>query len=541
MIKNTRVLLIILFSLLLVFSCKKPDDTLLTGDIKLTELSDKTNYEAPLVLENDVNVEVFINNNAIIFDRGIYELSDAGFYTMKIGGRKAISFVLLDPERGETEWGLKKWVPKPVVVTQNFNGKVNIVYPKQYVTGVPVPVLLKIDDYEMRQMLNLEATTDKGNSFFIKNGTGTTLLNIETSQSAVFTIAGKNYSIDLAPATSRFDLEQNILELVEVPANSLVELKDDLTIQQGGGIVFNEGVVLIIAKGVNIYNEGLVTFAGRENNPIMVSSNNSKSLFGGFISEGENASINASYTFFSSFAHHSGAGYQYGHAKHQALFKASHTKLYFTNCVFTDSPGQVFYPENCVLQIDSCIVQRVKTGGQVNLSQLSITGSYFSDFPDDSQTFQDNDNDALYINASDANIDDSYFMYAKDDGIDSGGGEGGTINIRNCIIEACFHEGFAFSSTEPAVKHHRIYNTIVRNCQQGIELGFSSSKHDVVVENCTFANNYIGVRYGDNYDWSISGSITLSNPIFENNYCDTWNMVRQIWAPKPDNMTVNYN
>lgn len=541
MIKNTRILLIILFSLFLVFSCKKPDDKLLRGDIKLTELNDKTNYQAPLVLENDVNGEVLINNNAIVFDRGIYELSDAGFYTMKIGSRKAISFVLLNPERGETEWGLKKWVPAPVIVNQNFNGKVNIVHPRQYVSGLPLPVLLKIDNYEMHQMLNLEVTTEKGNSFLIKNGTGTTLHNIETLQSAVFTVAGKDYSIDLVPVTSHFDLETNISNMVEVPANSLVELKADLIIEPGGGIVFNEGVVLIIAEGVNIYNEGPVVFAGTEGSPIMVSSNNAKSLFGGFVSEGANANISATYTFFSAFAHHSGTGYQYGHAKHQALFNATNTNLYFSNCVFTDSPGQVFYPENCVLQIDSCIVQRVKTSGQVNQSQLSIKGSYFSDFPDDSQTFLDNDNDALYINASDANIDDSYFMYAKDDGIDSGGGEGGTIIIRNCLVEACFHEGFAFSSTEPAVKHHRIYNTVVRNCQQALELGFSSSNHKVLAENCTFANNYIGVRYGDNYDWGIYGSITLINPIFENNYSNTWNMVRQIWEPKPDNMAIIHN
>ena len=541
MIQNKLIFQIILLLMLLAFSCNKPDDNLLSGDIKLSKLNDKTNYEAPLVLENDVNGEVLINNNEIVFDRGIYELSDAGFYTLKISGRKEISFVLLDPERGEAEWGLKKWVPAPTLLSTNFDGEINILHPRLYVPGISVPFLMQINNYEMHQMINLEATIKNGKSVLIKNGIGTALHNTETSERVVFTIAGKDYSIDLLPATSRFDLEQNISELVEVPANSLVELKADLTIEPGGGIVFNEGVVLIIAKGVNIYNQGPITFVGSANNPIMVSSNKTESLFGGFVSEGENASINASYTFFSSFAHHSGTGYQYGHAKHQALFKASHTSLHFSNCVFTDSPGQVFYPENCSLQIDSCVVQRVKTSGQINLSQLSITGSYFSDFPDDSQTYRDNDNDALYINASDANIDNSYFMNAKDDGIDSGGGEGGTIIIRNCLVEACFHEGFAFSSTEPAVKHHRIYNTTVRNCQQGLELGFSSSKHDVVAENCTFANNYIGVRYGDNYDWGISGSITLSNAIFENNYSDTWNMVRQIWAPKPENMTVNHN
>ena len=42
---------------------------------------------------------------------------------------------------------------------------------------------------------------------------------------------------------------------------------------------------------------------------------------------------------------------------------------------------------------------------------------------------------------------------------------------------------------------------VVSNSQQGIELGFSTSKNLMRIESTVLRNNRVGLRYGDNYDF----------------------------------------
>jgi hypothetical protein len=182
-------------------------------------------------------------------------------------------------------------------------------------------------------------------------------------------------------------------------------------------------------------------------------------------------------------------------------------------------------------------VQRAQTGGQINYTDLTLRNSVFTDFPDDSNVFQDEDNDALYLSASDAVIDNTTFMFAKDDGLDSGNEEGGEINVTNCWFESCFHEGAALSSGNSVIKNHTFKGCVFINCGQGLELGFSSPNHTVTGENCMFLYNGIGIRYGDNYDWSeVDGKMIIKNSISLYNDKDVWNMVRMNWSPKLENL-----
>jgi hypothetical protein len=166
-----------------------------------------------------------------------------------------------------------------------------------------------------------------------------------------------------------------------------------------------------------------------------------------------------------------------------------------------------------------------------------LTNSVFTDFPDDSYVFKDEDNDALYLIATDAVIENTVFMYAKDDGLDSGGDEGGDVTVRNCRFEACFHEGAALSSSGTVFKNHLFADCVFFNCGQGLELGFSSPNHTVTAENCLFLRNGTGIRYGDNYTWSdVNGTMLVRNSSSLYNDRDVWNMVRKIWSPKLEKM-----
>jgi hypothetical protein len=203
-----------------------------------------------------------------------------------------------------------------------------------------------------------------------------------------------------------------------------------------------------------------------------------------------------------------------------------------------DHVGQIFYSTGAVLNIDDIFIQRAKTGGQLVKSELDLNNSIFTDFPDDSYVFRDEDNDALYLDYSNARIKNSTFMFTKDDGIDSGGSDGGEISVDNCWFDSNFHEGLALSSVTPAIKNHRITNCTVTNCQQGIELGYSSSNHSVYIDNCLLEANEIGLRYGDNNrSMGFDGTMYISNTRSINNISyDVWNMVRPLWKGKLDKM-----
>lgn len=527
--------------LLLCFSCKSEIDPIkLTGDIKISEIETQSNYTAPLILEDDVDKEISINGVVTEFVQGIYELEDAGYYELEIKSKaKTIQFVLLDSERGNPEWGLKKWVPKAPVYSNNGNADLEILKPKNYVNSISIPVIVRHKNWTASNNDYMVCELEHSQPFNLKKGVGSGHTIIDSSNPLSLKTGTSTREISFAQELKEpILLDKTIDAPLVISTNSLVVIDNDLTILDNGSLTIESGCILLINEGINIYNQGPINFNGTKENPILVTSKQSGKYFGGFISEGEKSTINGLHTFFSFFSKNNSTDFRYGHANHQALFKAQNTKLQFNSCYFLDSPGQIFYPEHCDVQLNNIIVQRVKTSGQINFSQLTIENSYFSDFPDDSFEYRDQDNDAIYIKATDAEILNSVFMNAKDDGIDTGSGEGGEINILACYIESCFHEGIAMSSSSPAVKHHQIKDCIISNCQQGAELGFSSEDHTVTIDNTTFYNNYIGARFGDNYEWEIKGSMEVKNCTFENNEKDIWNMVHKYWAPSSKNLTI---
>jgi hypothetical protein len=333
------------------------------------------------------------------------------------------------------------------------------------------------------------------------------------------------------------ELQGTITENIEIPANSLVKISGNLNVTSGGSITIHEGTILLINEAVDINHQGPITFLGTATNPIFVTCIDENKFWGGFITSVATGEINAEYTIFCQSGYHESGNYNWGHAQRQALFYTKNSTLTLNHCFFLDHIGQVFYPQNSTLTIDNILVQRVKTSGQLNNTKISIHNSVFTDFPDDSQVYQDYDNDALYINASDATIDNCIFMFAKDDGLDSGGNEGGTLNITNCRFEACFHEGAALSSQNSVIKNHNFLHCVFTNCGQGLELGFSSPNHTVMADHCEFYKNGIGIRYGDNYAWSVvNGKMIIKNSSSLNNDVDVWNMVCMDWLPKLGNM-----
>jgi hypothetical protein len=546
--------ILIFIQAILLIDCRKDNDVVIeeiTDDcFLLSDLRTNTNHLLPFKLYNDIDSglnKIYLNNEELDLHYGhSLVFSKSGFFELIIvhtgnaTERDTILFTLGTDERQAAEWGIEAWTPVMFSTTRLVNETVQCISPGKYAEGIDIPFLFYVSEGDSIQPVYAQGECRQNSQqFSIKRGVGSVLVNSEEiSGSVLFNIGGNIMEKNITPVSVTMQqLTGDISDDVIIPANALVKITGDLHILPDASLSVGNGVILLIDEAVNIVNEGPIIFAGDLNNPILVTCSEREKYWGGFISNGAGATVSAEYTFFCHSGYHQGGEYAWGHAQCQALFFTNQSTLNLDNCYILDNIGQIFYPQASLLNLKSILVQRAKTGGQINYSTVSIQDCIFTDFPDDSQVYRDADNDAIYINASDVTIDHSVFMFAKDDGMDSGLNEGGTVTVTNSRFEACFHEGAALSSQNSVVKTHSFLNCTFYNCGQGLELGFSSPNHHVIADHCRFLNNYIGIRYGDNYDWSIvEGSMLIKNSQSLNNVKDVWNMVRMIWAPRLDHL-----
>lgn len=543
-----------LLAMILLAGCSKNDDPqpveLPDGCISLFDLETKHDYYLPFAIVNDSNIvrKVFLNGKEINLASGRFtEFNETGFYELTViytdtqRTNDTFLFTTKTLERENSEWGIKEWIPEPFKPVLLGAEEVEIIYPRRVAGDIGVPFIFRIRESGALKETYCEGKCLATNDVFnIKIGTGSVFIpSSSLSGNTDFRIGGRNIraSLNKVPAPDS-ELTGVINTPVEIQANSVVRVRGSLEIAFGGSLVVHEGVLIIIDEALDIKLSGPVVFEGAPENPVYLTSEGTESYWGGFITRTAEGTLRAEYTIFSRSGYHDSEGYRWGHSGRQALFYTENSTLELNHCYITDHIGQVFYPQNAILVLDNILVQRVQTGGQINNSQLRLTNSVFTDFPDDSYVFADGDNDALYLNATDAVIEDTVFMFAKDDGLDSGMDEGGTVTVTNCRFEACFHEGAALSSGGNAVKNHTFNECVFINCGQGLELGFSSPNHTVTAGKCLFLYNGVGIRYGDNYEWSeVNGKMSVKNSFSLYNDRDVWNMVRKTWSPKLQNLT----
>jgi hypothetical protein len=540
-----------LFFLIILAGCNKKENTdspaLPAGYIDLSQLKTKHDYYLPFSISNDsINIRLAIlNRDTVDLSYGKFiDFPENGFYELLLQYTdpnhqdQSYLFTTKTVEREFSEWGIRAWVPTPYKTSQLGTEEIEMVYPHRYSDSIKVPFIFYVKEAGAIKAIYCQGNyPTSGDRFNIKRGVGS--VNLEASKlstQAQFTIGGKPVSATLTKVSvPDIILNGSISNSTEIPANSLVRISGNLAIESTGSLTVKEGAIILIDEGVDINISGPVIFSGTSANPILVTCSKADRFWGGFITNTAGGTVDAQYTIFCQSGIHD---YYWGHAQKQALFYTENSILTLDHCFMLDHIGQVFYPQNATLNLDNILVQRVKTGGQINYTQLFIHNSVFTDFPYDSAVFVDNDNDALYLNATNAVIDNTQFMFATDDGLDSGLDEGGDVTVTNCRFEACFHEGAALSSRNLVVKHHIFKDCVFTNCGQGLEMGFSSPNHTAVAENCMFINNGIGIRYGDNYDWSdVNGKMYIKNCYSLFNDKDVWNMVRMIWSPKLDKLS----
>jgi len=503
-----------------------------------------------IVPKANVEYELYLNGKQIESDKEV-TVREKGLNRVEIKSISKINdssrmdeylFVILDSGRGEAEWGLKPWTPSPIVYSRDeeFAGvSIVAVFPKRVPEGFPVPVVAMFKDaYGKNAPLNKLADIS-GNEFKVKRGYGSLLWESDGSEQ-ILSAGPLKKSIKVGVEGVSEWTEAAPLIDSETDWTGMIHVKSDITISDSGTLNIAAGTFVKLDEKANIFSGGKLNINGTLENPVVFISSVKGFFWGGFVLDGENSVSFVKGAIFTTGGGNNSMGFGHNGDRQPIFMLSGSSTVNFQDSFIIYSFGQAFGSSRATLNIKNSLVQGVVAGGEIVYSNLDIQNSCFTDIPNDDSSYLDGDNDGLYITGNDSSravIKNSIFMYTKDDCIDSGSSGGGEVIIEDSILEACFHEGVALSNKD-SIKHQTITNTIIRNCGQGIELGYSSEGHKVLVDHCLLMDNFVGLRYGDNYGWIVEGSMDVTNSISMNNVRDTWNFLRNEWVSMPENMKI---
>ena len=284
----------------------------------------------------------------------------------------------------------------------------------------------------------------------------------------------------------------------------------ELIVPTGTTLVVEKGTRILLGTGADVVVHGRIEAKGTLEQPVVYMSSNWRKPWGGIeIVEGQ-----AEFTH--SFFLNGGANQKkvFGHSNSQPVVMARRADVHLTACYFLDNPGKALGGWESQVSVDRCLITRCDTGGEFKNSVATIANTHVIDIPNGDGVLVDDDNDGFYFNSvyphahRPSLVRDSFVITGKDDAIDH---NGAILEIRNCWLEGFAHEGVA-ASNDNWVK---IYNTVIRGCEQGIEAGYGRPR--VLVDHCVVVENGVGLRFGDSYDWGSEGHMLVSNSIIFNN------------------------
>ncbi|MCD4663662.1 MAG: right-handed parallel beta-helix repeat-containing protein [Bacteroidales bacterium] len=319
-------------------------------------------------------------------------------------------------------------------------------------------------------------------------------------------------------------------------SDSIIYINDDLTINKGATLTIGEGVSILIGEDINLFVNGKLKIAGTPDKPVLFQPYNPDKPWGGIKFSNINDSSSIDYSFFINGGDNE--QYIFGHSQSQPVLMVENSSLALSNSFIIDNPGKAVGGNYSLIKIEKCIFSRCDTGGEYHFCLVNFSDSYFIDMPNDDGIPIDDDNDASYFynvypNASQSSlIENCVFISGKDDGIDH---NAASLNIKNCRIEGFDHEGIAASNAIDVT----VYNTLIKNCEQGIEAGYGDPT--VIVDHCVLINNDIGLRFGDSYNWGCEGHITITNSIMYDNTDNILNFDLLTQGPVEDAIDISYS
>lgn len=315
-------------------------------------------------------------------------------------------------------------------------------------------------------------------------------------------------------------------------ADVIHHVTDHLSID--GAFRLSPGAIVVVAPGANIEVSGAMTALGSGDFPVLFTSE-AESPWGGLRLIGH-ATSSLTNVFFTG-----GGGdpsKSFGHSDSQPVIRIKAGTLEMTSGAILDSPGKALGCSLARVELQDVLVARVDTGGELDRCAAVIEAGHVSEIPDGDGIAEDDDNDGIYlldvfIDENDLPVQtvirDSVFFLGEDDGIDH---NNALVRVEDTWIEGFAHEGVAASVGNTI----SIVDSVIRGCEQGVEAGYGSP--NVEVDHCLITENYIGIRFGDSYDWDTDGTLTVSHTVSVENEANVRNYLNATGAPHPDGLSI---
>ena len=455
---------------------------------------------------------------------------------------------VIQSARGQAEWALPPWTPRPPVASgQALDAntedavRLELFMPTRFPAGLDMPVVAMVMNPQNRRV-NFNGQLEGETSFAMKRGVGSGLLSSGQSKKHLFKIGPLSADRTVTIDNDEWQAVQGAIpETATWEKDTRIHVTSNLTVAEGVTLLIQSGCVVKLAPKIEVTVLGKLIVEGTREAPVVFCPEKRDVPWGGITLKGDAASTETSWMFVTGsggnpwwFVANNIAG---THRQEQAaFFLGEGAKGTFSDCFFIDNAGQAFHGETSQLTLDRCVVQRCQTVGQFNGGSVTIRDSALIDFPSDSDTFEDGDNDALYFTLGEHKITGTLIGWCKDDGIDAGGDSPGTVHVSGCWIESCFHEGLALSGADKIV---RVLDSVIINCGQAIEVGYLSP--NVTLERCLLTGNGIGARFGDNYNGAHLGFLSMTSSVSIFNQRDVWGMSRNLWEEKISRMKIKGN
>jgi len=496
---------------------------------------------------------VAIEDWVVVTDVGLHLLWVTRVDTRTGSSEKAgFQFVVLSSERGDTEFGLFPWTPRPPIdsAPEEFVGAhLMLVVPPEFPAGLARPAVAFVSDANERR-LGLNGTVKLGgvgdSSLKVKRGVGFAFLPPASSPGTAqlrASLAGLATAREIRTESQTVwqNAPNEIMQETVWGENSRIHVRTNLSIRAGARLVVDAGTVVQLAPGVEIALEGTLTIRGTIDRPVTFLPERRQTPWGGVVLAQAPARVEATGAIFTG----SGAQWDYYithptgsvHRTEESLFHLGPGAVgIFQDCWVIDLAGQAFHGEQANLTLERCLIQRCMIVGQFNGGAVQITNSALLDFPNDDSKFVDGDNDAVYFISGSHRISDTLIGWTKDDGIDAGGDGNGDVEVKGCWIESCFHEGMALSGYNRVVT---VSDSVVMNNGQGVEAGYYAPQ--VTVSNSLLIANEVGGRFGDNYWQTHTGLLRVTNSYLLYNARNCWGFVRELWTQDLARMDITSN
>lgn len=523
---------------------------LASAQITIDGVADKANYNDSVTYrvqsQPGYTYEAYLNGQPVsagtqntITRPDFYELyvvrTETGTGT---GLSRMIRFLVNASSRNGSEWGLPPHVPLPLIQSsaEEFSGaNLRVMTPASFPAGYEIPVVAwAVDEAGHAIRANGILAAAGQPALQLRRGVGSGFLGA-TNPTGAFDYAASvgglstNKLISIETGTS-WTTVSGVLDDTTWPENSRIQVTGNLTVPVGITLTISAGTIVRLNGGIDITNNGTIEFAGTFEQPVIFMPTVKAQPWGGFVSKLANqGTYRGTHVIFTGsgavpnwFGQNGNPG---SHRTEQALFYLDGgQELDLIDSAAIHLAGQFGHSRSSstatLISLRRFLMQRCTTGGEYTGASFTVNDGAFIECPDDTATFVDGDNDALYIIGGIHEFNNTLFGWTKDDGVDSGGtdpsGNFARLTYRSCWFEGIFHEGNSLSG----YKNISVRDTVYLNCGQGIEDGYNAPT--ARVDRCYFALNKTGARHGDNYPsiGNYDGRLTVTNSILLQNHRD---------------------